>query len=86
VSITACVNEGDKSRQPCILSQDPLLLASGFQLHRSGEGRNLLHSFQQFIVEQSHEGYFDGYSVNKKKHMWAGLGLTKKKAVLLNLK
>ena len=70
-----------------------LLLASGlasyhgkqFRLHRS-EGSSLSYSWQQFIVEQSHEGYFDGYSVNKKKHMWAGLGLTKKKAVLLNLK
>ena len=68
-----------------------LLLASGlasyhgkqFRLCKS-EGRSSSYSWQQFIVEQSHEGYFDRYSINNKKHMWIGLGLTKKKVVLLN--
>jgi hypothetical protein len=46
----------------------------------------LSYSWQPFIVEQSHEGYFDRYSINNKKHMWIGLGLTKKKVVLLNLR
>ena len=54
-----------------------------FRLQRS-EGRNLSYSWQQFIVEQIHEGYFDLYSINNKKHMWAGLRLTKRKVVLLN--
>jgi hypothetical protein len=54
-----------------------------FRLHRS-EGRSWSYSWQQFIVEQSHDGYFDRYSINNKKHMWVGLGLMKKKAVLLN--
>jgi hypothetical protein len=70
-----------------------LLLASGlasfhgkqFRLHRS-EGRHLSYSWQQFIVEQSHEGYFDRYSIDNKKHMWIGLGTMdkNKKVVLLN--
>jgi hypothetical protein len=68
-----------------------LLLASGlasyhrkqFRLQRS-EGCNLLYSLQQFIVGQSHEGYFDRHNINNKKHMWARSGLTKKKVVLLN--
>ena len=68
-----------------------LLLASGlasyhgkqFRLCKS-EGRSSSYSWQQFIVEQSHEGYFDRYSINNKKHMWIGFGLTKKKVVLLN--
>jgi hypothetical protein len=70
-----------------------LLLASGlasyhgkqFCLRRS-EGRSLSYSWEQFMVEQSHEGYFDRCSINNKKHMWIGLGLTKKKVVLLNLR
>ncbi len=68
-----------------------LLLASGlasyhgkqFRLHRS-EGSSLSYSWQQFIVEQSHEGYLDHYSVKNKKHLWVGLGLMKTKVVLLN--
>jgi hypothetical protein len=70
-----------------------LLLASGlasfhgkqFRLHRS-EGRHLSYSWQQFIIEQSHEGYFDRYSIDNKKHMWIGLGSMdkNKKVVLLN--
>ena len=68
-----------------------LLLASGlasyhgkqFRLHRS-EGRSLSYSWQQFIVDQSHEGYFDSYRINNKKHMWIGLGLMKKEIVILN--
>jgi hypothetical protein len=44
----------------------------------------LSYSWQHFIVEQSQEGYFDHYSINNKKHMWVGLGLTKKNVVLLN--
>jgi hypothetical protein len=70
-----------------------LLLASGlasyhgkqFCLHGS-EGRHLSYSWQQFIVDQCHEGYFDHYSVKNKKPMWVGLGLMKKKVVLLNLR
>jgi hypothetical protein len=68
-----------------------LLLASGLASYhgkkfhlRKSEGRSLSYSWQQFIVEQSHEGYFDRYSINNKKHMWIGLGLRKKKIVLLN--
>jgi hypothetical protein len=68
-----------------------LLLAYGlasyhgkqFRLQRS-ESRNLSYSLQQVIVEQSHEGYFDCYSINTKKQRWAGLGLSKKKVVLLH--
>ena len=68
-----------------------LLLASGlasfhgkqFRLHRS-EGSNFAYSWQQLIVEQNHEGYFDRYCVNSKKHTWVGLGLMKKTVVLLN--
>jgi hypothetical protein len=72
--------------------QHSLLLASGlasyhgkqFRLCKS-EGRSLSYSWQQFIVKQSHEGYFDRYSINNKKHMWIlGLRLTEKKVVLLN--
>jgi hypothetical protein len=70
-----------------------LLLASGlasyhgkqFQLHRS-EGHNLSYSFQQLIAKQSHEGYFDCYSIKNKKHLWVGLGFMKKYVVLLNLR
>jgi hypothetical protein len=69
-----------------------LLLASGlasyhgkqFWLHRSG--CNLSYSFQHFIAKQSHEGHVDCYSFNNKKHMWVGLGLMKKKVVLVNLR
>jgi hypothetical protein len=50
-----------------------------------GEGHSLSYSWQQFFVEQSHEGYFNRYSINNKRHMWIGLGWTKKKVVLLNL-
>jgi hypothetical protein len=57
-----------------------LLLASGlasyhgkqFRLCKS-EGRSSSYSWQQFIVEQSHESYFDRYSINNKKHMWITL-------------
>jgi hypothetical protein len=35
--------------------------------------------WQQFLVEQSLDGYFDSMSVNKKCHLWIGLGSIKKK-------
>jgi hypothetical protein len=37
------------------------------------------YSWQQFLAEQSIEGYFDRISINKKRHFGIGLGSMKKK-------
>jgi hypothetical protein len=42
----------------------------------------LSHSWQQFLVGQRLEGYFDAYAINKKWHIWISLGLVKKVVVL----
>jgi hypothetical protein len=47
-----------------------------FRILRS-QGHSL-YSWQQFLVEQSLEGYFDSMTVNKKRHFWIGLGSMKK--------
>jgi hypothetical protein len=62
-----------------------LLLASGlahlhgkqFRMNRSEFQSS--YSWQQFLVEQSLDGYFDSMTVNKKRHLWIGLGTNKKK-------
>ena len=64
-----------------------LLLASGlahlhgtqFRMNRSEFQSS--YSWQQFLVEQSLDGYFDSMTVNKKRHLWIGLGSFKKKPV-----
>jgi hypothetical protein len=64
-----------------------LLLATGLA-HFHGKQFRILrsqghssYSWQQFLVEQSLEGYFDSMTVNKKRHFWIGLGSMKKKVV-----
>jgi hypothetical protein len=62
-----------------------LLLASGlahlhgtqFRMNRSEFQSS--YSWQQFLVEQSLDGYFDSMTVNKKRHLWIGLGSFKNK-------
>ncbi len=62
-----------------------LLLASGlavlhgkqFRMNRSEYQSS--YSWQQFLVEQSLDGYFDSMTVKKKRHLWIGLGSIKKK-------
>ena len=62
-----------------------LLLASGlaslhgkqFRINRSESQSS--YSWQQFLVEQCLDGYFDSMTVNKKRHIWIGLGSIKKK-------
>ena len=57
-----------------------LLLASGlaalygkqFRMNRSEYQSS--YSWQQFLVEQSLDGYFDSMTVKKKRHLWIGLG------------
>ena len=61
-----------------------LLLTTGLASHHGKQFRidrnqgGSTYSWQQFLVEQSLEGYFYSFSINKMRHFWIGLGSMKK--------